>query len=142
MNKRFLLPLACVLAFCFVSVKVSDAIVPLGYILSAFLIDDTLSMGIRFLLLAPFMGSLSSAFVEHTLARSLLLGISIVGMLGLWVFCLVAFVIFPMATGISYALYIVPFITSIPFIWAMMATATYSVRSILSLYGDKTLHLI
>ena len=129
-RKRLIFSLACVLTFCFVSVVFGDAIVPLGFGLPAFLVDDTLSKGVRLLLLAPFVGLLTSAFIDHRLARSLLLGLSIAGLLGLWVFFLIAFVLFPVAEG--YLMYIVPLATSIPFIWAVVVTATHAIKIILS----------
>jgi hypothetical protein len=127
---RFVLPIICVFAFCIVSVVVVDAVMPLGYILGAFLKDDTLPIAVRILLLAPFAGTLFSSFVNHTLTRSILTSASVLALTALWILGLILFVVFPMPdTQVSNA---VPAITSIPFLLAAIATITRSVRSVLS----------
>jgi hypothetical protein len=127
---RFALPIICIVTFCIVSVMVGDAVIPLGFMLHMFITEESEPITIRLLFLIPFLLTLSSTFIKHTFTRSILTGVSVFLLIGLWLFAIVFFVVYPMrGTEISNGL---PAITSIPFLLAAIATVRHSIRTLLS----------
>jgi len=110
---------------------VVDAVVPLGVILVTFVKDDSAPIAVRLLFLVPFFVTVFSSFVNHTFARSILIGVGILLLTGLWLFALVFFVVDPFrdTRGFVKAL---PTITSLPFLLAVIVTMTHSVRNVMS----------
>ena len=126
---RFALPIACVLTFCIVCIGNSDAIVPFGYILAEFLEDDSTPLIIRALFFVPLVGALLSSLVKPRLIRGILTIVTIVTLVGLWIFGLFAYVVYPVpGNQIPNS---VPVATSVPFVLAVIATITHSIRIML-----------
>ena len=124
---RLALPIACALAFCIVCIGNSDAIVPFGYILAEFLWDDSTPLIIRLLFLVPLVGPPFSSLVRPPLTRSIFTIISLCALVGLWIFGLFAYVVYPMrGNQIPNS---VPVATSVPFVLVVIATVTHSIKS-------------
>lgn len=123
---RFALPIACVLTFCIVCIGYSDAIIPFGYLLAKLLKEESMPKATRILLLIPFMGTLLPSLLRQTLARGILTIIGITALIGLWIFGVVVFVLYPMPDNrIPNA---VPAVTSVPFLLMATLTIIHSVR--------------
>lgn len=126
---RLVLPILCILTFCIVCVGNSDAIMPLGFVLVMFTEDNSAPLAIRVLVVVPFLATLASLFVRHARARCILAIASVLTLTDLWVMAFVLFVIYPMpGNQIPNA---VPIITSIPFVFIVIATIIHSIRTTL-----------
>ena len=124
---RFALPIACALTFCIVCFGHSDAIIPFGYLLAGFLTEQTIPPTFRALLVVPFVVTLFASFVTRAVTRSVLTIVGVFLLTVLWLLGIVVYVVYPMpGNQIPNA---VPTITSIPFLLAVSATTTYSVRT-------------
>ena len=123
----------CLLTFCIVTVVVVDAVMPFGYIFVRTLSEADLPIAVRVLLLAPIVGLLASSFVDRRLPRSMLTSASALALVGVWILGMILFVVYPMyPTEHPSAAKIVPGITSIPFLLAIIGTITHCVRSAVS----------
>jgi hypothetical protein len=121
----------CLLTFCVVTVVVVDAVVPFGYILIQVLKDSDLS--IRGLVFAPIAGLVLSTFINNTLKRGILTMVFVVALVGLWILGLLRFAAYPVfEVPHPSATKILPMITSIPFLVAVIVTITRSLRCALS----------
>jgi len=115
---------------CIVCIGNSDAIIPFGYILVAFVRaeEEPVPMMARVLLLVPFAATLFPSFVTRADARSLL---SIVGVFRLtlfWLAGIVVYVVYPIP-GNEIPNW-VPAITSVPFLLTVAGTMAYSIRNL------------
>src|SRR6266404_9468217 len=127
---RFVLPIICIVTFLLVSVMVVDAVAPFGLVLSSALTDTTIPLAVRILLVLPFASTFASFFVAHKFARGVVLALGVALLTLLWILGLILLVVYPMPdTQVSYAL---TAITSIPFVFAVIATMTHSVRIVLA----------
>ena len=106
----------------------SDAIVPFGYLLAEFLKEQTIPVMVRLLLLVPFAATILPSFVRRTLARSVLTIVGLFLLTLLWLLGIVIYVVYPMP-GNQIPNW-VPAITSGPFLLAVIATITHSIRAI------------
>src|SRR5262245_57017645 len=130
---RFVIPITCIMTFCIVTVMVVDAVIPLGIMLVMFLKDDTAPIAVRLLLLVPFLVVLLPSLIKHTMTRSILTGVGAFLLIGLWLFAMVFFVVYPMPdTRVSWVSHALPVVTSIPFILAVTAAMTHNIRNIFS----------
>ena len=127
---RFALPIACVLTFCIVCFGNSDAIIPFGYLLAEFLKEQTIPLMLRILLLVPFAATIFPSFVRRTVARSVLTIVGLLLLTVLWLLGIVVYVVYPMP-GNQIPNW-VPAITSVPFLLAVMATITHSIRAMIA----------
>jgi len=131
---RFVLPIICIVTFLLVSVMVVDAVAPFGLVLPSALRDTSIPTAVRILLVLPFACALASSFVPHKFARGIVMALSVALLTLLWIVGLILLVVYPMPdTQVSYAL---TAITSIPFVFAVIATMTHSVRTILAAAGN------
>ena len=127
---RFALPIICIVTFLLVTVMVVDAVAPFGLVLSSALRDTTIPTAVRILLVLPFACAFASSFVAHKFARGIVMAVSVTLLTLLWILGLILLVVYPMPdTQVSYAL---TAITSIPLLFAVIATMTHSVRTILA----------
>ena len=126
---RFALPLACVLTFSIVCFGDSDAIIPFGYLLAEFLKEQTIPLMLRVLLLVPFAATMFPSFVRSTVARSVLTIGGLLLLTMLWLLGIVVYVVYPMP-GNQIPNW-VPAITSVPFLLAVIATITYTIRAMI-----------
>ncbi len=109
---------------------VVDAVAPFGLVLSSALRDTTIPTTIRILLVLPFACALGSSFVAHRFMRGIVMAVSVVLLTLLWILGLTLLVVYPMPdTQVSYALTAV---TSVPFVFAVIATMAHAVRTILA----------
>ena len=134
---RFVLPIICIVTFLIVSVMVVDAVAPFGLVLSSALRDTTIPIAVRILLAFPFACVFASSFVAHKFARGIVLALNVALLTLLWVLGLILLVVYPMPdTQVSYAL---TAITSMPFVFAVIATMRYSVRTVLAARGKPAM---
>ena len=101
---------------------------PFGYLLAEFLKEQGIPLVVRALLLVPFAATMFPSFLRHTVARSVstIAGVSLLTLL--WLLGIVIFVVYPMP-GNQIPNW-VPAITSVPFLLAVTATITYSIRAL------------
>jgi hypothetical protein len=125
--------LTCILTFCIVMVVIVDAIVPFGYIFVQLIRESDTPSVVQFLLPIPIVGLLASSFLVHVRMRGLLTGLCALGLLIVWFLGLLLFVVYPMyPTSHSGSAKLVPAITSIPFVAAIIGTMWHSVRNMLA----------
>jgi hypothetical protein len=121
---------ACILTFCIVMVVIVDANVPFGYIIVQLFLESDTPTAVQVLLPIPIVGLLASSFLIHARMRGLFTGLCALGLVMLWLLGLVLFVVYPMyPTSHPGAAKLVPAITSIPFIVAIIATIWHSIRN-------------
>ena len=127
---RFVLPIACALAFCIVCFGYSDAIIPFGYLLAKFLTEQAIPVLLRILLLVPFAATLLPSLVTRTSTRGVLTLLGVFLLTVLWLLGIIVYVVYPMPY--NQIPNWVPAITSVPFLLSVIGTMVYSVRSTLS----------
>jgi hypothetical protein len=129
-SKPKLVPaLICILTFCLVTVVVVDANIPFGYILVQLLRESDRPFVIETLLLVPLVGLLVSSFMSHPRTRGILTSLGALGLVVVWLLGLVRFVVYPIyPTPYPNAAKIVPAITSIPFVVAVIGSMYHSIR--------------
>lgn len=125
----------CILTFCIVTVVIVDAVVPFGYIFVHLFKESDVPISVLILLPLPIAGLLASSFITHPRARGVITSLSALGLVIIWVLGLILFVAYPMyPTPHPSAAKIVPVITSVPFVAAIIVTMWHSTRNIFS--GD------
>ena len=123
--------LTCILTFCIVMVVIVDANVPFGYILVQLIRESDTETAVKVLLPIPIIGLVASSFIVHRRARSLLTAVCAVGLVILWLLGLVVFVVYPMyPTPYPGAAKLMPVVTSVPFVAAIIGTMWHSIRNV------------
>jgi hypothetical protein len=123
--------LICILTFCIVTVVIVDAIVPFGYIFVQLIKESDTPTAVKILLPVPILGLFASSFTIHARTRGILTGFFALGLVVVWVLGLILFVVYPMyPTSHPGAAKLVPAITSIPFVLAIVGTMWHSIRTV------------
>lgn len=123
----------CLLAFCIVSFVIGDGVAPMPFFFIKLLTEDDTPLTMRALLLTPIIGLLVSSFITYTLSRSLVRGISVLGLLAFWIVGLILFVAYPpIPTPDPTSPKIVAAVSSIPFVVVVAVLLTQSIRGVLS----------
>jgi len=126
---KFAPAVICILTFCCVTAVSGDAVIPFGYIFAEALRDPDLQWTVRILLLVPIVGLLASSFINHSRKRCIVVSGSALGLIILWLLVLILFVVYPrIPTPYPTSAKVVPAVTSIPFLVAIVATITLAVR--------------
>ena len=123
--------LICILTFCIVTVVIVDAIIPFGYLFVQVIKESDIPTAVQIVLPIPIVGLLASSFIIHPRTRGLLTGLCALGLVIVWFLGLILFVVSPMyPTSHPGAAKLVPAITSIPFVVAIIGTMWHSTRNI------------
>ena len=123
--------LACILTFCIVMVVIVDANVPFGYIFVQLIRESDTENAVKVLLPTPIIGLVASSFIVNRRARGVLTSVCTVGLVILWLLGLVLFAVYPMyPTPYPGAAKLLPAVTSVPFVAAVIGTMWHSVRNV------------
>ena len=123
--------LACILTFCIVMVVIVDANVPFGYILVQLIRESDTETVVKVLLPIPIIGLVASSFIVNGRTRGVLTSVCTFGLVILWLLGLVLFAVYPMyPTPYPGAAKLLPAVTSVPFIGAVIGTMWHSIRNV------------